>query len=260
MIKGKTALVTGSTSGIGKAIADRLAQEGCNVVLNGFGDADEIKALQAEMGKKHGVQIGYSGADLTNPDAIEEMMAYVTTDFGGTDILVNNAGTQFVSPLEEFPVAKWDLIMALNLSAAFHTTRMAIGPMKEKGWGRIINTGSAHAKVASPFKSAYVAAKHGLSGLTKVTALEGAEHGVRCNLVCPGYVHTPLVDGQIDDTAKARGMTRDEVVKNVLLAAQPTKEFVTAEQIGGFVAFLCSPDADQINGADLSMDGGWVAQ
>ncbi|HBT37961.1 MAG TPA: 3-hydroxybutyrate dehydrogenase, partial [Hyphomonas sp.] len=233
---------------------------GCNVVLNGFGDADEIKALQAEMGKEHGVQIGYSGADLTNPDAIEEMMAYVTADFGGTDILVNNAGTQFVSPLEEFPVAKWDLIMALNLSAAFHTTRMAIGPMKEKGWGRIINTGSAHAKVASPFKSAYVAAKHGLSGLTKVTALEGAEHGVRCNLVCPGYVHTPLVDGQIDDTAKARGMTRDEVVKNVLLAAQPTKEFVTAEQIGGFVAFLCSPDADQINGADLSMDGGWVAQ
>ncbi|MBO6584014.1 MAG: 3-hydroxybutyrate dehydrogenase [Hyphomonas sp.] len=260
MIKGKTALVTGSTSGIGKAIADRLAQEGCNVVLNGFGDADEIKALQGEMEKEHGVQIGYSGADLTNPDAIEEMMAYVTTDFGGTDILVNNAGTQFVSPLEEFPVAKWDLIMALNLSAAFHTTRMAIGPMKEKGWGRIINTGSAHAKVASPFKSAYVAAKHGLSGLTKVTALEGAEHGVRCNLVCPGYVHTPLVDGQIDDTAKARGMTRDEVVKNVLLAAQPTKEFVTAEQIGGFVAFLCSPDADQINGADLSMDGGWVAQ
>ena len=260
MIKGKTALVTGSTSGIGKAIADRLAQEGCNVVLNGFGDADEIKALQAEMGKEHGVQIGYSGADLTNPDAIEEMMAYVTADFGGTDILVNNAGTQFVSPLEEFPVAKWDLIMALNLSAAFHTTRMAIGPMKDKGWGRIINTGSAHAKVASPFKSAYVAAKHGLSGLTKVTALEGAEHGVRCNLVCPGYVHTPLVDGQIDDTAKARGMTRDEVVKNVLLAAQPTKEFVTAEQIGGFVAFLCSPDADQINGADLSMDGGWVAQ
>ena len=172
MIKGKTALVTGSTSGIGKAIADRLAQEGCNVVLNGFGDADEIKALQAEMGKEHGVQIGYSGADLTNPDAIEEMMAYVTADFGGTDILVNNAGTQFVSPLEEFPVAKWDLIMALNLSAAFHTTRMAIGPMKEKGWGRIINTGSAHAKVASPFKSAYVAAKHGLSGLTKVTALE----------------------------------------------------------------------------------------
>jgi 3-hydroxybutyrate dehydrogenase len=260
MIKGKTALVTGSTSGIGKAIADRLAGEGCHVVLNGFGDADEIKTLQAEMEKEHGVQVGYSGADLTKPDAIEGMMAYVSAEFGGTDILVNNAGTQFVSPLEEFPVAKWDLIMALNLSAAFHTTRLAIGPMKAKGWGRIINTGSAHSKVASPFKSAYVAAKHGLSGLTKVTALEGAEHGVRCNLVCPGYVHTPLVDGQIGDTAKARGMTREDVVKNVLLAAQPTKEFVTAEQIGGFVAFLCSPDADQINGADLSMDGGWVAQ
>lgn len=260
MIKGKTALVTGSTSGIGKAIAERLAQAGANVVLNGFGDADEIQSLQAEMEAEHGVRVGYSGADLTNPEAIEEMMAYADSEFGGTDILVNNAGTQFVSPLEDFPVAKWDLIMALNLSAAFHTTRLAIGPMKAKGWGRIINTGSAHAKVASPFKSAYVAAKHGLSGLTKVTALEGAEHGVRCNLVCPGYVHTPLVDGQIDDTAKARNMSRDEVVKNVLLAAQPTKQFVTAEQIGGFVAFLCSPDADQINGADLSIDGGWVAQ
>jgi 3-hydroxybutyrate dehydrogenase len=260
MIKGKTALVTGSTSGIGKAIAERLAQAGANVVLNGFGDADEIQSLQAEMEAEHGVRVGYSGADLTNPEAIEEMMAYAGSEFGGTDILVNNAGTQFVSPLEDFPVAKWDLIMALNLSAAFHTTRLAIGPMKAKGWGRIINTGSAHAKVASPFKSAYVAAKHGLSGLTKVTALEGAEHGIRCNLVCPGYVHTPLVDGQIDDTAKARNMSRDEVVKNVLLAAQPTKQFVTAEQIGGFVAFLCSPDADQINGADLSIDGGWVAQ
>ena len=260
MIKGKTALVTGSTSGIGKAIAERLAQAGANVVLNGFGDADEIQSLQVEMEAEHGVRVGYSGADLTNPEAIEEMMAHVDSEFGGTDILVNNAGTQFVSPLEDFPVAKWDLIMALNLSAAFHTTRLAIGPMKAKGWGRIINTGSAHAKVASPFKSAYVAAKHGLSGLTKVTALEGAEHGVRCNLVCPGYVHTPLVDGQIDDTAKARNMSRDEVVKNVLLAAQPTKQFVTAEQIGGFVAFLCSPDADQINGADLSIDGGWVAQ
>ena len=260
MIKGKTALVTGSTSGIGKAIAERLAQAGADIVLNGFGDADEIASLQKEMQSEHGVQVGYSGADLTKPNAIEGMFDYVTKEFGGVDILVNNAGTQFVSPLEDFPVAKWDLIMALNLSAAFHTTRLALGPMKEKGWGRIINTGSAHAKVASPFKAAYVAAKHGLAGLTKVTALEGAEHGVRCNLVCPGYVHTPLVDGQIDDTAKARGMTRDEVVKNVLLAAQPTKEFVTAEQIGGFVAFLCSPDADQINGADLSIDGGWVAQ
>lgn len=260
MIKGKTALVTGSTSGIGQAIAERLAQEGCNIVLNGFGDEDDIQALREKIARAHGVEVGFSGADLTDPDAIEDMMGYVTSDFGGADILVNNAGTQFVSPLEDFPVAKWNLIMALNLSAAFHTIRMAIGPMKEKGWGRIINTGSAHAKVASPFKSAYVAAKHGLAGLTKVTALEGAEHGVRCNLICPGYVHTPLVDAQIDDTAKVRGLTRDEVVKNVLLAAQPTKEFVTAEQVAGFAAFLCSPDADQINGADLSIDGGWVAQ
>ena len=260
MLKGKTALVTGSTSGIGKAIAERLAREGCDVVLNGFGDQDAIEAQRASMEKEHGVKVGYANADLTDPDAIEGMMGYVMRDFGGADILVNNAGVQHVAPLEDFPVSKWDLIIALNLSAAFHTIRMAIGPMKEKGWGRIINTGSAHAKVASPFKSAYVTAKHGLAGLTKVTALEGAEHGVRCNLICPGYVHTPLVDGQIDDTAKARGMTRDQVVKEVILAAQPTKEFVTAEQIAGFAAFLCSPDADQINGADLSIDGGWVAQ
>ena len=260
MLKGKTALVTGSTSGIGKAIAERLAREGCDVVLNGFGDQDAIEAQRAGMEKEHGVKVGYANADLTDPDAIEGMMGYVMRDFGGADILVNNAGVQHVAPLEDFPVSKWDLIIALNLSAAFHTIRMAIGPMKEKGWGRIINTGSAHAKVASPFKSAYVTAKHGLAGLTKVTALEGAEHGVRCNLICPGYVHTPLVDGQIDDTAKARGMTRDQVVKEVILDAQPTKEFVTVEQIAGFAAFLCSPDADQINGADLSIDGGWVAQ
>ncbi len=260
MIKGKTALVTGSTSGIGKAIAERFARDGCNVVLNGFGDENEIAQLRGNMEKTYGVKIGYSGADLTNPDAIEGLMGYVTRDFGGVDILVNNAGTQFVSPLEDFPVAKWDLIIALNLSAAFHTSRMALPGMKEKGWGRIINIASAHAKVASPFKAAYVAAKHGIAGLTKVIALEGAQHGVRCNSICPGYVHTPLVDNQIDDTAKARGLTRDEVVKDVLLAAQPTKEFVTVEQVAGFAAFLCSPDADQINGANLSIDGGWVAQ
>ncbi len=260
MIKGKTALVTGSTSGIGKAIAERMAKEGCNIGLNGFGDAGEIEAQRKGLEDAFGVRAGYSGADLTDPGAIEEMMSYVAKDFGGADILVNNAGVQHVAPLEEFPVAKWELIIALNLTAAFHTIRLAMGPMKEKGWGRIINTGSAHAKVASPFKSAYVTAKHGLSGLTKVTALEGAQHGVRCNLICPGYVHTPLVDGQIDDTARARDMSRDQVIKDVILAAQPTKEFVTAEQIAGFAVFLCSPDADQINGADLSIDGGWVAQ
>jgi 3-hydroxybutyrate dehydrogenase len=260
MLKGKTALVTGSTSGIGKAIAARLAVEGANVILNGFGDAKEIEAVRAGLERDHKVKVTFSGADLTKTEAIEQMMQEAASTFGGVDILVNNAGTQFVSPIEDFPVAKWDLIIALNLSSAFHTTRLALPYMKSKSWGRILNMGSAHAKVASPFKAAYVAAKHGLSGLTKTTALEGAEHGVRANLICPGYVHTPLVDGQIDDTAKARGMSHDDVIKNVILAAQPTKEFVTVEQIAGFAAFLCSPVADAINGADLSIDGGWTAQ
>lgn len=260
MPSGKTALVTGSTSGIGKAIATRLARQGCNIILNGFGDETEIQAERARLATDFGVRVGYSGADLTDADAIEGMMGYAARDFGGVDILVNNAGVQHVAPIEDFPVAKWDLIIALNLTAAFHTTRMALPDMKAKGWGRIINTGSAHAKVASPFKSAYVTAKHGLAGLTKVTALEGAKHGIRCNLICPGYVHTPLVDGQIADTAKARGMTRDQVIEDVILKAQPTKEFVTVEQIAGFAAFLCSPDADQINGAALSIDGGWTAE
>ncbi len=260
MLKGKTALVTGSTSGIGKAIALRLAAEGANVILNGFGDAKEIEALRAGIERDHKVKAAFSGADLTKVDAIEAMMAEAAAQFGGADILVNNAGVQHVAPIEDFPVAKWDLIIALNLSSAFHTTRLALPYMKSKSWGRILNMGSAHAKVASPFKSAYVAAKHGLAGLTKTTALEGAEFGVRTNLICPGYVHTPLVDGQIGDTAKARGMSRDEVIKSVILAAQPTKEFVTVEQIAGFAAFLCSPTADSINGAELSIDGGWTAQ
>lgn len=260
MLSGKTALVTGSTSGIGKAIATRFAHDGANIVLNGFGNEDEIQAFREELAAECGVKVGYSGADLTDPDAIEGLMGYAARDFGGVDVLVNNAGVQHVAPIEDFPVAKWDLIIALNLTSSFHTIRMAMPGMKEKGWGRIINTASAHALVASPFKVAYVAAKHGIAGLTKTIALEGAEHGVRCNAICPGYVHTPLVDAQITDTAKARGITEEEVVRDVLLAAQPTKQFVTAEQIGGFVAFLCSPDADQINGADLSIDGGWVAQ
>jgi 3-hydroxybutyrate dehydrogenase len=260
MLKGKTALVTGSTSGIGKAIASRLAADGANVILNGFGEAKEIDALRAGLERDHKVKVGFSGADLTKAEAIEEMMAAAATDFGGVDILVNNAGTQFVSPIEDFPVAKWDLIIALNLSCAFHTTRLALPYMKSNKWGRIVNMGSAHAKVASPFKSAYVAAKHGLSGLTKTTALEGAQHGVRANLICPGYVFTPLVEGQIADTAKARAMTEDQVKNDVLLAAQPTKEFVTVEQVAGFASFLCSPAAEPINGADLSIDGGWTAQ
>lgn len=260
MLKGKTALVTGSTSGIGKAIATRLASEGANVMLNGFGDAKEIEALRAGLERDHKVKVVFSGADLTKTEAIEGMMADAAKAFGGVDILVNNAGIQHVAPIDEFPVAKWDLIIALNLTSAFHTTRLALPYMKSRKWGRILNMGSAHAKVASPFKSAYVTAKHGLAGFTKTTALEGATSGVRANLICPGYVFTPLVEGQIADTAKARGLTEEQVKNDVLLAAQPTKEFVTVEQIAGVAAFLCSPAADSINGAELSVDGGWTAQ
>lgn len=256
----RTAIVTGSTSGIGKGVAEGLAASGCNIVLNGFGDAAKIEAQRAQLEADHGVRARYSAADLTDTNAIEEMFELVASEFGGADIVVNNAGVQHVSPVEDFPVDKWNLIIALNLSAAFHTTRLAFPRMKEQGWGRIINIASAHALVASPFKSAYVAAKHGILGLTKTTALEGAQHGVRVNAICPGYVHTPLVDGQIDDTAKARGISREEVINNVLLAAQPTKEFVKVEDIAGMVQFLISDAANQINGAALSIDGGWVAQ
>ncbi len=258
-MKGKNALFTGSTSGIGKAVATRLAREGCNIVLNGFGDAGEIDALKRAIAAEYSVMVGYSSADLTRVPAIENMMTYVDTEFGGADIVVNNAGIQHVAPIEDFPVDKWNLIIALNLSAAFHTTRLAIPGMKKKGWGRIIQTASAHALVASPYKSAYVAAKHGIAGLTKTVALEGATHGIRCNAICPGYVHTPLVDAQIADTAKARGISEEEVIRDVILDAQPTKEFVTVEQIGEMAAFLCSPAADQINGALLPIDGGWTA-
>lgn len=260
MLKGKSALITGSTSGIGLAIAEALAAQGANIFLNGLTTEEEANALQARLANEYGVRTGFSGADLTDVAAIEAMMQQVEAELGGVDILVNNAGVQFVSPIEDFPVDRWDMIIALNLSAAFHTTRLAIGGMKQKGWGRIINTASAHALVASPFKSAYVAAKHAIAGLTKTVALEGARHGVRCNAICPGYVLTPLVEGQIGDTAQARGISEEEVVRDVLLAAQPTKEFVTVEQIGAFAVFLCSEGGASMNGAILSMDGGWTAQ
>ena len=248
-LEGKTALVTGSTSGIGLAIARTLAGEGAKVILNGFGDPQEIAKLQEELGADH------SAADLTDPAAIEAMIA----EAGAIDILVNNAGMQHVAPIDEFPPEKWDLIIALNLSAAFHTIRLALPAMKAKGWGRIINTASAHSLVASPNKAPYVASKHGIAGLTKAVALETAKSGVTVNCISPGYVWTTLVENQIPDTMKTRGLTRDQVINDVLLAAQPTKQFVTPEQVAALALFLCRDEASAVTGANLSMDGGWTA-
>jgi 3-hydroxybutyrate dehydrogenase len=248
-LKGKTALVTGSTSGIGLAIARALAGEGATLILNGFGDAAEIDKLQAELGA------GYSNADLTKAEAIEAMME----EAGPVDILVNNAGTQHVAPVDQFPVDKWDLIIALNLTAAFHTTRLAVPGMRAKGWGRIISTASAHSLVASPNKSAYVAAKHGIAGFTKTVALETATDGITANCISPGYVWTPLVEGQIPDQMASRHLTREQVMNDVLLAAQPTKKFVTVDQVAALALFLCKDEAASITGANLSMDGGWTA-
>jgi len=259
MLKGKTALVTGSTSGIGLGIAEGLAKEGVNLVLNGFGDAAEIEAIRAGLEKTYHIKAIYDGADMSKGEQIEAMMKHAADTFGGVDILVNNAGIQHVCPIEEFPVAKWDAIIAINLSSAFHTTRLAVPYMKQKHWGRIINVASAHALVASPFKSAYVAAKHGILGLTKTVALEVATHGVTVNAICPGYVLTPLVEKQIPDTAKARGMTEEQVKTDVLLAAQPTKQFVTVEQIAGTTIFLSSDAAASITGTHIAVEGGWVA-
>ncbi len=256
----RTAIITGSTSGIGLGIAEAYAAQGFNVMLNGFGDADEIEATRAALDAKADGTVRYNGADMTKPDQIADLVAQTETDMGAVDILVNNAGIQFVSPVEDFPIEKWDAIIAINLSSAFHTIRAALPGMKDRGFGRIINVASAHGLVASPFKSAYVAAKHGIVGLTKTIALEAAQHGVTVNAVCPGYVLTPLVEGQIPDTAKARGITEEEVKRDVLLAAQPTKEFVTTEQLGALCVFLASDAAASITGTSLPVDGGWTAQ
>ncbi|MEI2386646.1 3-hydroxybutyrate dehydrogenase [Breoghania sp. JC706] len=260
MLKNKTALVTGSTSGIGLAYARALAAEGANVVINGFGKADEIEKERAGIESEFGVACRYSGADMTKPDEIAKMIADAETEFGAIDVLVNNAGIQHVSPVEDFPIEKWDQIIAINLSSAFHTIRAALPAMKKKGWGRIINTASAHALVASPYKAAYVSAKHGIAGLTKTVALEVAEDGITVNAICPGYVWTPLVEAQIPDTMKARNMSEEEVKKDVLLAAQPTKKFVTVDQVAAMAIFLCSDAGSSITGSLMSMDGGWTAQ
>ena len=260
MLKGKTALVTGSTSGIGLGIAETFAAQGCNIVINGFGNAAEIETLRGKLEKTHGVKVRYDGADMTKPDTIEAMLKKAVSEFDTVDILVNNAGIQHVAPIDEFPPDKWDAIIAINLVANFHTLRHALPGMKSKGWGRVINIASAHALVASPFKSAYVAAKHGVAGLTKTVALEVAQQGITVNAICPGYVLTPLVEKQIPDTAKARGITEQQVINDVLLAAQPTKQFVTVEQVAGLALYLASDQAASVTGAILSMDGGWTAQ
>jgi 3-hydroxybutyrate dehydrogenase len=258
-LKGKTALVTGSTSGIGLAYAQALAGAGANIMINGFGDADAIERERSGIETAHGVEAAYDGADLTQVDQIERMMTAAANRFGGVDILINNAGMQHVAPVEQFPVDKWDLIIALNLSAAFHATRLAVPHMRSRKWGRIISTASAHSLVASPNKSAYVAAKHGISGFTKTVALETATDGITVNCISPGYVWTPLVENQIPDTMKTRGLTREQVINDVLLAAQPTKKFVTPEQVAALALFLCREEASAITGANLSMDGGWTA-
>jgi 3-hydroxybutyrate dehydrogenase len=259
MLRGKTAIVTGSTSGIGLGIAKKLAESGANIVLNGLGDHAAIEETRADIAREHNVGVSYSDADMTSAEAIGEMIAQAAKDFGGVDILINNAGIQYVAPVEEFPPEKWDAIIAINMSSAFHATRLAVPGMKEKNWGRIVNIASAHALVASPYKSAYVTAKHGIAGLTKTVALEVAEHGITVNAICPGYVLTPLVEKQIPEQAKARGITEDEVIRDVLLAAQPTKRFVEVTEVAALAAFLCSEDARSITGTTLPIDGGWTA-
>jgi 3-hydroxybutyrate dehydrogenase len=257
---GKSAVVTGSTSGIGLGIARALAAGGVNVMLNGLGAAAEVEKTRAALAGEFKVKVAYDGADMTNPAAIRDLVAKVEREFGAADILVNNAGIQHVAPVESFPEAKWDAILAINLSAAFHAIKAALPGMKARGWGRIVNIASAHGLVASPFKAAYVAAKHGIVGLTKVVALEAAETGITVNAICPGYVWTPLVEQQIEDQAKSHNLPRERVVREVLLAKQPNKRFATVEEIGALTVFLASDGAASITGAALPVEGGWTAQ
>lgn len=256
---GKVAVVTGSTSGIGLGIANALASAGAMIVLNGIADPIEVEKLCQVLGPRHDVPVRFDDADMSKPAEIHDMVERIGRSFGPVDILVNNAGIQHVAPIEEFPPEKWDAIQAINLSAAFHATRAVLPEMKRRGFGRIVNIASAHGLIGSPFKSAYVAAKHGIVGLTKVVALEAAEFGVTCNAVCPGYVWTPLVEKQVDGQAKAHGISRDAVIRDVFLAEQPTKRFVTVDEVAGTVAFLCSEQAASITGIALPIDGGWTA-
>ena len=260
MLKGKTALVTGSTSGIGLGIATALARQGANIVLNGFGDVDGPRAQVLQAGQAAGVKVGYHGADMGRPEQIEEMMRHAASEFGRVDILVNNAGIQHVSAIQDFPVERWDAVIAVNLSSAFHTTRLALPAMLDSDWGRIINIASVHGLVASALKSAYVAAKHGIVGLTKVVALETAASGVTCNAICPGWVLTPLVQRQVDAKAAEHGLSNEDAKKRLLGEKEPSMQFTTPEQLGELAVFFCSPAADNVRGAAWNMDGGWAAQ
>jgi 3-hydroxybutyrate dehydrogenase len=256
----KSAIVTGSTSGIGLGMAEAFAKARMNVMLNGFGSPGEIEAIRNRLSAEHGIQVGFHGADMTKPDEIGALFTTAQEMFGTVDVVVNNAGIQHVAPIEDFPPEKWDAIIAINLSSAFHLIRHAIPGMKLRKWGRVINLCSAHGLVASPFKSAYVAAKHGIVGLTKTVALEVAEHGITANAICPGYVLTPLVEKQLPDQAKLHGITEEQVKRDILLAAQPSRQFVTTEQIAALALYLCSDMAASITGAALPIDGGWTAQ
>ena len=260
MLKGKTALVTGSTSGIGLGIALALARQGANIVLNGFGDVDGPKAEVQEAGKAHDIKIGYHGADMSKAEQIADMMKYAAAEFGRVDILVNNAGIQHVAPIQDFPIEKWDSIIAINLSSAFHTTRLALPAMQQANWGRIINVASVHGLVGSAQKSAYVAAKHGIVGLTKVTALENATSGVTCNAICPGWVLTPLVQKQVDAKAAAQNISNDEATKQLLGEKEPSLQFTTPEELGELAVFFCSAAGNNVRGVAWNMDGGWTAQ